>query len=416
MTQESDTNPANIHFLQSLRDDLAVFDSADLLAMTGGLQLLPDNAERAPPTRSICPCLCNAAAYRFFAQNQRSQSSQLLNQHPSLSSIAHGEDPYPGPFVEEVSFHGGSYPVFPGLTAGVTYVFGRLCQCLFGHRHSYPSVPRKTYALVQGTLALSRGIASRAELDRTIEPISAPNGPIVFPNSMRVGQLKQAVSFHRAEFESFFGNPNNRSTPWDRLTVQAGTIDLSSHNGDDGPLLLRPIVEYGDLFIVSCPDSLLSALNHHIVSIALEEAAGDWLANTYRQAVVNSVERCFEYLDCVQLEWAPSRTEVVPGTRERVFWCDVDKFVFTIVATDDLKDFSPTTSYETVHSQPDLTSLLEKRFREAEAAIYAKTPSLNGLLCMLIHQGVGRGQILGFSARSCCHHQNSVTGVLGPLG
>ena len=51
------------------------------------------------------------------------RARQLLNQHPSLSSIAHGEDPYPGPFVEEVSFHGGSYPVFPGLTAGVTYVF-----------------------------------------------------------------------------------------------------------------------------------------------------------------------------------------------------------------------------------------------------------------------------------------------------
>jgi hypothetical protein len=84
------------------------------------------------------------------------------------------------------------------------------------------------------------------------------------------------------------------------------------------------------LFIVSCPESLLSALNHHIVSIAIEEGARDWLADTYNQVVVHSIGKCFEYLDCVQLEWTPSEKEVVPGTRECVFWCDIDKFVFVI--------------------------------------------------------------------------------------
>ena len=29
-----------------------------------------------------------------------------------------GEDPYPGPFIEEVPFYGGGYAVFPGLTSG----------------------------------------------------------------------------------------------------------------------------------------------------------------------------------------------------------------------------------------------------------------------------------------------------------
>ena len=362
MMQESQTNPLNTHFLQLLRDDLAVFNSADLLAMAGGLQLLPDNAERTLRLEAFAHVCATLPRTGPLPKISVPRARQLLNQHPSLCGIAHGEDPYPGAFVEEVSFHGGSYPVFPGLTAGTTYVFSRLCQCLFGHKHPYPSVPRETYFLIQGTLALSREIASRAGLNRTIEPISAPNGPIVLPDSMRITQLKQAVSFHRVELESFFGNASNGSTPWDKLTVQAGTIDLVTHNGDDGPLLLRPIVDYGDLFIVSCPESLLSALNHHIVSIALEDGVADWLADTYNQAVVNSVERGFEYLDCVQLEWAPSRTDVVPGTRECVFWCDVDKFVFVIVATDDLKDFSPTTSYATVHSQPNLANLLEKTF------------------------------------------------------
>jgi hypothetical protein len=213
---------------------------------------------------------------------------------------------------------------------------------------------------------------------------------------MRIAQLKRAVSFSRIDLESFFGSASNGSAAWDRLTVQAGDINLATHNGDDGPLLLRPIVQHGDLFIVSCPESLLSALNHHVVSIAIEEGARDWLADTYNQVVVQSIEKCFEYLDCVQLEWWPSEKEVVPGTRECVFWCDVDKFVFVILATDRLEHFSQTNPYGTIHSQPDLAAMLQKRFLEAESTIYAKSRSINGLLCLLIHQGVGQGHILGF--------------------
>jgi hypothetical protein len=37
MTDESEANPPDAHFLQSLKDGLAVFDSADLLAIAGGL-------------------------------------------------------------------------------------------------------------------------------------------------------------------------------------------------------------------------------------------------------------------------------------------------------------------------------------------------------------------------------------------
>lgn len=396
MTDTPEVDSTDPHFLSALRDSLAVFSSADLLAVAGGLQLLPDNAERSLRLEAFAHTCAALPPSNSLPKISIPRLRQLLNQHTALSSIAHGEDPYPGAFVEEVSFYGGSYPVFPGLTGGATYVFKRLCQCLFGRPHPYSSVAREAYALIRGTLMISREIATRAGLDRTVEPVSAPGGSIIVPNSTRVTELKQAVSFSKADIESMFGKQRDGFTPWGRITVQAGDIILEAHHGDDGPLLLTPIVQCRELFIVSCPESLLSALNHHIVSIVIEHGAREWLADTYNLAVVQSVEKCFEYLDCAQLEWAPTNDEVVPGTHECVFWCDVDKFVFVIVATDRLDDFNQENSYGAVGSQQDLAGLLEKRFSEAESCIYLRTPNINGLLCVFIHQGVGRAHFLGF--------------------
>jgi hypothetical protein len=396
MKDTPEVNSTDAHFLSALRDSLEVFSSADLLAVAGGLQLLPDNAERSLRLEAFAHTCAALPLSNSLPKISIPRLRQLLNQHVSLSSIAHGEDPYPGAFVEEVSFYGGSYPVFPGLTSGVTYVFKRLCQCLFGRPHPYSSAAREAYALIRGTLMISREIATRAGLERTVEPVSAPGGPIIVPNSARAAQLKHAVTFSKMDIESTFGVQRDGFTSWGRITVQAGSILLEAHHGDDGPLLLTPIVQCGESFIVSCPESLLSALNHHIVSIAIEHGAQDWLADTYNLAVVQSVEKCFEYLDCAQLEWTPANDEVVPGTRECVFWCDVDKFVFVIVATDRLDDFNQETPYGTAASPPDLADLLEKRFLEAESSIYLRTPNINGLLCMFIHQGVGRAHFLGF--------------------
>jgi hypothetical protein len=396
MVDDFADNPTQRHFLQDLRDSISPFDAADLLAIAAGLQLLPINAERTLRLEALahtCGTLPIAPGRPHISPHRL---RSLLAEDHGLDMVAEGEDPYPGPFVEEVAFYGGGFAVFPGLTAEATFVFKTLCNCFFQQRHPFMPIVGHLFELIKGTLALSNAIADRASLKRTDDPISAPGGAVVIPDAYRLSTLKNAVTFETAEMESFYGIAQGGRTRWEILTCPLGSLELSSFDVDSGPLLLAPIIHAGSAFIVSCPEALLSALNLHIVRIAIESGVGDWLADAYRKGVTATVDKCFMILDCMPLDWDSPNTEVIHGTSERLYACDTDKLVFVIVATDNLEHFDVETVVGSVHNQQALASSLETRFAKAEGEIYSSMPWANGLLCVFIYQGVGQSHVMGF--------------------
>jgi len=396
MAHDFRNNPKHPHFLEDLRDSISPFDAADLLAIAGGLQLMPINAERTLRLEGfahVCASLGLGSA-RPRISNPRLRS--ILTQDSGLATIEQGEDPYPGTFIEEVPFYGGGYAVFPGLTSGATYVFKTLCNCFFQQRHSFMPFVADLQALIKGTLALSDTIANRAGLDRTVEPVSAPHETIVVPDAYHLSSLKKAVTIELSDMESFYGTGPGGHPAWEPLACPLGTFGVSSFGGDSGPLLLTPIVQVGSSFIVSCPEALLSALNHHLVRIAIESGEDKWLATAYRNAVTASVQKSFLMLDCMPLNWEPSDTDVVPGTNECLVACDTDKLIFTIVATDDLEHFDVASVVGSLHDQQPLVNSLENRFRKVESLLYREMPWVNGLLCLFIFEGVGQSHAIGF--------------------
>jgi len=52
--------------------------------------------------------------------------------------IAHAEDPFDSVFCEEMSFHGGSYRVLPGINEHATFILKRILESLFFHRDNFP--------------------------------------------------------------------------------------------------------------------------------------------------------------------------------------------------------------------------------------------------------------------------------------
>ncbi len=49
----------------------------------------------------------------------------------SDSAFASGEDPFNNPFAEVLTFHGGSYVVFPGVDDDACFVFRHLAKAVF---------------------------------------------------------------------------------------------------------------------------------------------------------------------------------------------------------------------------------------------------------------------------------------------
>lgn len=232
MADDFRDNPAERHFLQDLSDSISVFDVIDLLGIAGGLQLLPRNAERTLRLEAFAH-VCGSLPFvpsrpRISIPRLRS----ILTQDSGLATIEQGEDPYPGPLIEEVPFYGGGYAVFPGLTSGATYVFKTLCNCFFQQRHVLMPFVARLQALIKGTLALSDTIASRAGLDRTVEPVSAPHETIVVPDAYHLSSLKKAVTFELPDLESFYGIGPGGNSVWEPLTCPVGSFGLSSFGED----------------------------------------------------------------------------------------------------------------------------------------------------------------------------------------
>ena len=98
----------------------------DLLATAGALGLLPENAERALRLQAFAQVVASLQIRENLPRISVPRLRQFLS-GPELTGLAHGEDPFPNAFVEEVPFFGGSFapPLaprwHPRLVAGVCF-------------------------------------------------------------------------------------------------------------------------------------------------------------------------------------------------------------------------------------------------------------------------------------------------------
>ena len=91
-------------FLAKLRAQLEPFDPLDLLATAGALELIPENAERALRLQAFAQAVASLQVRQALPTISAPHLRRILS-GPELSGLAHGEDPFPNAFVEEVPFY-----------------------------------------------------------------------------------------------------------------------------------------------------------------------------------------------------------------------------------------------------------------------------------------------------------------------
>ena len=380
-------------FLAKLRAQLEPFNPLDLLATSGALELVPENAERALRLQAFAQVVASLPIRRALPAISTSRLRRILN-GPELSGLAHGEDPFPNAFVEDVPFYEGSYSVFPGTTAGSTYTFRMLSRAVFQHDR-LQRAGRLAYPLVLGTLRLSREMCTRAELQRGADPLSRPSEGIIVPASERFRDLKSAVTFTREDMGRFFGEGLINGRPWERLTTLCGSVPYSEYSFEDSPLMLRPIVQAGNTFIVPCPETLLTVLNHHLVSLAIEGADRQAVVEAYCEVASDSVASNMRFMDMTRVRYAFPEDEAIPQTREMLYRFDSDKIAYILILPDTLEDFQPALGSGGLHRTPDLEEKLRRRVRLVENNLYSTLSEVNEMLCLLVIAGVGRAHVCG---------------------
>jgi len=258
--------------LLSIARSLLTFDALDLAATTGGLQLMPENACRYLVLPALAHAIATLPADADKPKLSASNLRKLLRGEPfGKGLLVEAEDPFEFSFTESIAFRGRAYTVFPGNgSESSTFILRHIFQAIDAIDESqYGKFCEQAESLARAALTLIDAVAERAQLTYGVEPTSALRGSVVVPNSSTLASLKEAVTFSKSEISTLLADADLDISAIERLVLSFGSITLDTYRLGDGPAVARPVLFSGDKYIVVNPHSVLSALRHQIVCLAV---------------------------------------------------------------------------------------------------------------------------------------------------
>ena len=384
-----------VNDLAALDAAVSGFDRIDLLSAVAGLQLLPENAERVVRLEALAHRITSGQSNR--SRRIAPHSLRDLCNSPALGTIAHAEDPFDSVFCEELSFHGGSYRVLPGINEHATFILKRILESLFFHRDDFPDKEyvRMASRLISGTLALSERICAMAGITRNPEIVARFQEEIVVPNGAVLARLKGAVRFSRAGYGLFLRNLGLPVDCLQPLTVTPQDAESDRDFQIAGLLSRKPLIATETDVVVASPTELLPALRNALIALAQDRGLTDELADRFGSATWQAVREHLRYVNC---EAIPLR---VPDWNDRprvvhdgFFSIDTDKVVYCLTVTDSFSGYdrqNPFGLWET----PGLDDAISARLDVVAKHIYAEQPQVNEIFLNLLTQSVGRFVVIG---------------------
>jgi len=284
--------------LEEIVKETSSFNKLDLLSKIAALQLLPTNADH---TMSL-DAIAHAVASQKYVPHQPEVSLKSLKQICNSQAITGGpisrsEDPTEQMFTEAFTFEGGSYVVFPGIVDDATFILRNLTKAIFLSRESpfTPEFIQQSRILTTAILKLSDIIASKAGINRGIDPVSSRD--VVVPSNRILQKLKRSITFNTEELAQYplFGDSIlNALRPF---ITSFGDIEADKYDLNNGPLYLKPLIRIDNKIVVSEPGVLLATLRHHLILEAIKQNLSKELAKQYRMAVWENIIEMLDYLE-----------------------------------------------------------------------------------------------------------------------
>lgn len=382
---------------------ISAYDSTDLVAAAGALQLLPENAEHIVRLEALAHASASAKVSPHNAKISAPRLRELLN-NTLRRLFGHAEDPPPDCIVEEISFFGGSYKVFPGAVESLPFIIRNLITAIFLSSHiTHKEFLQDCYEAVVSMLSLSNEVAARAGLRRGTEPTGV-NRDIKVPPAEAFHKLKDVVIFTESELCALFERRDVKLSAILPFVAEAEVDHSSSYTVEVGPLHHKPIVRFAQTYIVACPGSLLDALAHRLNCLAIQHGQQKEYSIAYNHSVRGSVSESFRYLRNAPVPVTTTQLELPPTVTEVLATPDVDKLVLALVVTETLRDYDP--SGATCRwNMDELMPYLVDRMKEVEKQVHSEDQNRR-ILFLLVHQATGRAyglRVPAISDRSLLH-------------
>lgn len=384
---QEDTTQNIAHDVAAL---LAPYYRSDILTSVGALSLLPENAARAVRLETLAAAALTLPD-RSGAALPAWRLRQILTSGPlARDVVVRREDPCENPFTEELTVHDGSYLVMPGPVEESSFILRHLYEALSLSFEPFPAgdVRDRSIALVAAVLALGDAVARRAGLTRGIEPDPQGRKTVAVPGEATLAALKHAVTFDAPECAGLLAA---HGLPPDALDPVIALPGDPSGDTDDAILdriQARPIVSVDGRLVVSLPGRLLVAARHALLRLAHEHGVGGEVARRYRDAVWATVAESLAALGHSRLGLLRMQPEMACAT-DGVFSLDVDTVLYVLLVTDNGDAYEA----DGPHGPWPLDGLPDQiiaHVRAAHAIIAHEEPVPQGILTLVVAQGVGR--------------------------
>lgn len=214
-----------------------------------------------------------------------------LEHAPDLQALHEVQDPPEGFFTEAVSFVGGSYIVYPGLSPEGGHAVRVLLRATFLRKNSFlpREVERSLLREIVALLALSNEVARRVGHERWQTGDVPSSDAITIPPSARRRTLAEAVRFSSADLASVLSAVG--ATPGElRAFCAVPSRWTSPVSPEAGPLLYSPVLPTaGGGCVLALPTGVITAIQARIFAVAEEHG------------LLAEAVRAFHEASCLQL-------------------------------------------------------------------------------------------------------------------
>lgn len=241
------------------------YNTVALLQSFAGLSILPENHGKYVRMEELA-----RYSIKHFNNSNEIPSAQILKEFLDAEYPSHYlEDPPVNLFTDLVTFYGGDYLLFPGITENGSFILNNLLAAVFHWPDS--GIPKQfvincthTVSLI---LAISNTIAKRLGYKRYQEG-TADDEKMSIPDDVALHTLKAAVTFTDEEIKQLCKEYQVSFDAVTEFLIDINSLDLSSPHVEESPLIYKPILKIDKQFIVVSPATLSLAITDYIWGLA----------------------------------------------------------------------------------------------------------------------------------------------------
>lgn len=315
------------------KSTFASYNSDDMLASVAGLTLMSDNHGKNIRLEQIV-----ADILIGYNQNpDRISDAQLKAVLDSQYSSNYLEDKPVNLFSDLISFHGGDYVVFPGITESSSFVLSTLVRTIFLHPH--PDMPadflEKCLQATKLLLELSNRMARILGITR-YQPGKVSKGKLSFPDTSQLEKLKAAVTISDEKMTKLLGVFGISDEILNSFLISADDETLVGRFGEESALPAKPLFKSQDGYIIASPSTLTYALVEYIREEAKRMKCIGLLRKEFHEQVWTDLQLKLKALGFDYIDTKGKGLKVFPESLGAIYQFDDNKIAYIHIETSDV--------------------------------------------------------------------------------